>query len=585
MPIKKILCFNIDFRFVRNLIKNPQIIEVNTDSLSRYTIAQNVGYSPRRTRFEHIKKNAEKNQANLSVLYHSSLLKDAKKSMRWGINTPDELKQNSFFQAHPQGIYALGNKLAHQVNNWVLLLGTSPSDVQHIVQANASNTVFIGHDLVFDAVCNNKFLTTQFMPADYQPQSTLLTHGASPKDSMKKIRDEIGSSDIVLKPLCEHSGIGVYRAKNTHDLEKILTIMHQSHIHTQGLKLKMNYQFENPEHYWAVSQSHNPYVLAQAYAPSEVDNQTEITYRAVCTAYISSSNIISLEIDCMYPKRSNAGDFRSNVSNKIAASEIEVLHSDQALKASLCEGVTQFIAHLGSYTPERLRALYPNHSTYRDDDTHSYSSDGICVKTDSLVHELDIISADLPHQEDKTILSAIASLGELSEDSIKKLPRTTHWLSPSEYLDKLSNEIDVRYQHENPAQYSGVKRLAALFAHWRANEADETMQWKNRCQGINLLKDPALKFIYHYLLSHHDKYDTYKSLKFIKLVMPFISEEKQDSNLLHNLVYAITLRLEKLKFLDQSSAELEHLAAEVIPLLQQGAEVSPIVANIPAVKF
>lgn len=570
---------------MRNMRNLPQIIEVNSDSLSRYTIAQNVGYSPRKIRYERIKKNAEKNQANLSVLYHPTLLKDEKKSIRWGINTPEELRQGNFFQANSEGIQALHNKLMHQTNNWVLLLGTSPSDMQDTIHANVHDAVFIGHDMVFDKVCNNKFLTTQLIPADYQPKSTLLTYGAPPEASMKKINNDIGSSDIILKPLCEHSGIGIYRTKNTQGLEKILKIMHQSQVHAEMLKLEMNYQFENPEHYWAFSQRHNPYVLAQAYAPSDIENNAEITYRAVFTAYISSSNQLSLEVDCIYPKKSNPGDFRSNVSNKIEAREIEALLSDEALKASLHLGVAQFITHLAEYTPDKLDALYPDHSIYREDKSHDYDSQNVCVKTDALLHELKLLSGNLHHQDDKTLLSAISSIGELSEDAIKHLPRTTHWLSPSDYLDSLSNEIDARYQHENPAQYSGSKRLAALYAHWRADEADETIQWKNRCQAINLLKGSALKFVYHYLLSHNEKYDTYKSLQFIKLIMPFIAEEKQENNLLNNLIYVIKLRLEKLKFLDQSSKGLEDLADDVTKRLQQETNVSDIAAYTPVFKF
>ena len=87
---------------------------------------QNVGYYPRRSRYENIKNRAFKSNAKLSILYNTTFLNNLSKAKRWGINSREEFFQEGFFAADIGGINKLEKKLQASTDiNWVLLLNVN----------------------------------------------------------------------------------------------------------------------------------------------------------------------------------------------------------------------------------------------------------------------------------------------------------------------------------------------------------------------------------------------------------------------------------------------------------------------------
>jgi hypothetical protein len=371
--IKRILNFNADFR-LPTFGKFAKIVEINSDNLSRYSVAQNVGFFPRYVRYGNIKKYAAQNGARLNILYNATFSHNLDKAKRWGINSVSELEQRNFFPATIAGIKNLQHQLqTSQIKNWVLLLSTytiphfysylyadesiRAVEVQHALKQlfdRNRNTVFIGEDTVFDKINNDKFLTSQLLPPDYQPRSTLIINGDDPAIATDHIIKILDTEDIVIKPLSAHSGIGIHRANSKYALHKLFVNMHEARKQTEAAKIKMTLDVNNTDTFWFYTRGNNPFVHCQEYVPTHSIDNREITYRAVATAYIDENDEVGICVECIYPKKSDPGNFISRIHNEIKRNEIEDALCNPTIKQALIPGLKMFIKNVINYNESAL---------------------------------------------------------------------------------------------------------------------------------------------------------------------------------------------------------------------------------------
>lgn len=365
--VLRILKFNTDFRILSSKDKYAKILEVNVDNLSRYNGAQNVGVYPRRLQYEDIQKKASSSGASLFVLYNTSFIKDANKAKRWGINFKEELNQTHFFAANEEGIAALSLKLTQSTTpTWVLMrcvyimsnLGSyieSDSNMQNprtqqalqgLLANKQKNIVFIGIDKVLNTVSCDKFLTTRLIPAAYSPKSELIINGMVADSNEAYIRHKF-KSDVVFKPLSQVRGVGIHKSSQE-ELKEFFINLSRASERAEALRLTMNLNVSNTEHYWLATQSDDPFIQCQDFAKTDTVDGQEITYRAVVNAYIFSDNTVHCEILCIYPKKSNTNDFKSRSHNEIKLDEIASA-GNTAIAAALIPGLNGFVTELVNF--------------------------------------------------------------------------------------------------------------------------------------------------------------------------------------------------------------------------------------------
>jgi thiamine pyrophosphokinase len=368
---KQVFTLNFDFSFRSDEPDAAvKIFEVNTDNLSRYCLARTEGYCPRRKRFENLQKRAKQQGAKLWVLYNNNFSSNPEKARRWGIEDTTELLQENFFPATTQGLSQLMHELeTSKTKNWVLILSvylatniqshisvdTLPSDTQdkfiELLKYEKKNVVFIGLDQTLDKISNDKYLASLLLPKQNQPNSILIINGESPNQLTREIIDKLATSEIVIKPLSEHSGMGVHRTSNEEDLQELFVDMYSAHTNSELHKLtEKEINNSNDATYWTLTKGNNPLALCQEDVRGDMDHLKRITYRAVFTAYvIEDTNEVEIDIECIFPKKSDDGNFKSRAHNPISRSEIETAMQNESMKKSLQSSATHFITKLINY--------------------------------------------------------------------------------------------------------------------------------------------------------------------------------------------------------------------------------------------
>jgi len=373
--IKRIFTFNADFCYdSNNTSSEVKIVEVNSDYLSCYSLSQNLGCCPREIRLRNLKKRAMKEGANLWILYNEKFHTDAEKASRWGIKDLNELQNEFFFPANVIGIQQLINRLKESTSsNWVLLLSVysisnlaayswadnniveMQSNLKHLFKITQSNTIFIGIDKELDQVTNDKFLTAKFLSQKYQPKFTLIINGGEPKNIAQNVINELQTEDIVVKPLEAHSGIGVIRTPDKISFENTLSQLHSALIVNESKQIKLDNDFNNDaSHFLVHTQGNNPILLCQEYISGDMVLEQKITYRAVFTAYVRENDDIEIDIESIYPKKSDNGNFISRMHNGINPQELTQASTNTAMHKSLLLAAKDFIRRLLSYNLEEI---------------------------------------------------------------------------------------------------------------------------------------------------------------------------------------------------------------------------------------